>query len=149
MLPLVYEEFVKTGKLELIHLDFPLEMHPRAFKAAEAAACAGEQGMFWDMHDQLYANQSALAPDQLASHAEELGLDAAAFQKCLGGGKHAPEIREDIRAVRSLGISGTPAYVLAERVAGGNKVQVLDIIKGLPSYEQLKERLVALLAPEG
>lgn len=146
MLPKVYEEFVRTEKLELIFLDLPLQMHPQAFKAAEAAACADDQKAFWYMHGLLFANQQALALDRLPSYAEELGLDVAAFQKCLSSGQHAGGIREDMRTVQVLGITGTPAFLLGRRVPGGDKIEVLEVVKGLPPYEVLKEKIDALLA---
>ena len=145
MLPQVYEKFVRTGKVELIFLDLPLTMHPHAFKAAEAAACAGDQKMFWEMHHLLFANQRALAPDRLPGYAEELGLDVPAFQKCLSGGRHAAEIREDMRIAQTLGIRGTPAYVLGRRLPGSDKVEVLELVRGLPPYEELETKLNALL----
>jgi protein-disulfide isomerase len=146
VLPQVYEEFVRTEKLELIFLDFPLQMHPNAFKAAEAAACADDQKAFWYMHSLLFANQQALAPDRLPGYAEELGLDVEAFQKCLSSSQHAGAIREDMRTVQVLGITGTPAFLLGRRVPGGDKVEVLEIVRGLPPYDVLKEKLNALLA---
>jgi protein-disulfide isomerase len=146
VLPQVYEGFVLTEKLELIFLDLPLQRHPHAFKAAEAAACADDQKAFWYMHDVLFANQQALAPDRLPAYAEELNLDVAAFQKCLSSGQHAGAIREDMRTLQVLGITGTPAFLLGRRVSGGDKVEVLEIVQGLPPYEVLKEKLDALLA---
>lgn len=148
VLPLVYEKFVRTGKVELIFLDLPLQMHPQAFKAAEAAACAGDQQMFWDMHHQLFGNQRALAPEQLSGHAAELGLDVAAFEKCLKSGKHAPGIRQDVRAAETLGITSTPAYLLGRRVPNSDKVEVLEIISGLPPYEYLEKKINELLPAE-
>jgi protein-disulfide isomerase len=145
VLPKVYEKFVRTGKVELIYLDLPLPMHPYAFKAAEAAACAGEQKMFWDMHHLLFANQQALAPDQLPGYAEELGLDVAAFQKCLSSGRQGAGIREDMRVAQTLGLTGTPAYLLGRRLPG-DKVQILEIVKGLKPYEELEAKLSELLA---
>jgi len=145
VLPQVYEKFVRTGKIELIFLDLPLPMHPHAFKAAEAAACAGEQKMFWDMHHVLFANQQALAPDRLPGYAKELGLDVAAFQKCLSGGKQGAAIREDVRTLTILGINGTPRYLLGRRIPDSDKVEVLEIVKGVP-YEELERKLNALLA---
>ena len=146
VLPQVYEGFVRTEKLELIFLDLPLQMHPHAFKAAEAAACADDQKAFWYMHGVLFANQNALALDRLPAYAEELGLDVAAFQKCLSSGQHAGAIREDMRTVQVLGITGTPAFLLGRRLPGSDKVEILEIVKGLPPYEVLKEKLEALLA---
>jgi len=144
VLPQVYEKFVRTGKIELIFLDLPLPMHPHAFKAAEAAACAGEQKMFWDMHHVLFANQQALSPDRLPGYAEELGLDVTAFQKCLSGGKQGAAIREDVRTLTILGVSSTPRYLLGRRVPDSDNVEVLEIVKGVP-YEELESKLNALL----
>jgi protein-disulfide isomerase len=145
VLPQVYEKFVRSGKVELIYLDLPLQMHAYAFKAAEAAACAGDQNMFWDMHHQLFENQGSLSPEKLPGYAAALELDVAAFQKCLSGGKHAPGIREDMRTAQNLGITGTPAYLLGRRIPGGDKIQVLEIVKGVPKYEALEEKINALL----
>ena len=85
MLPSIKENFVHDGKVELVFLDLPLQMHPQAFKSAVAAACARDQNKFWEMHKVLFENQHALTPDRLPGYAEALGLDMAAFQKCLSG----------------------------------------------------------------
>jgi protein-disulfide isomerase len=148
VLPQVYDKFVRTGKVELIYLDLPLPFHRNAFKAAEAAACAGDQNKFWEMHHELFANQGALAPEQLSGYAGELGLDVAAFQKCLSSGKKAPGIREDVRTAQNLGIGSTPMYLLGRRISGGDKVQILDSIKGAQGYEVFEEKINALLTSE-
>jgi len=146
----VHEEFIRPEKVELIYLDYPLvRAHPQAFKAAEAAACAGDQGMFWEMHHQLFANQQALGQDQLPERAREVGLDVAVFQKCLSSGRHAAGIRDDVRLVQSLGITSTPAYLIGRRVPGGDKVEILEILKAMP-YEELAKKLeVHLAAKQG
>lgn len=146
VMPKVHEKYVRTGKVELIFLDLPLEMHPHAFQAAEAAACAGEQKKFWEMHDVLFANQRALAPDQLPGYAEKLGLDVAAFQKCVSSGQQEGAIREDMKAARDLGINGTPAYLIGRRIPESDQVDVVTIVGGLPPYEELEKRIEALLA---
>jgi protein-disulfide isomerase len=137
----LHENYVKTGKLELIFLDLPLEMHPHAFKAAEAASCAGDQKKFWEMHDLLFANQKALAPEQLPTYAKDLGLDVAVFEQCLSSGQHAEAIREDMKVAESLRISGTPAYLLGRRIPGGDKVEILYSMKGLPPYEFVENKI--------
>jgi protein-disulfide isomerase len=144
----VEDKFVRTGKVELIFLDFPLPMHPDASKAAAAAACAGDQNKFWEMHHELFTHQDALSSEQLAGYAGKLGLDVAAFQKCISSGKTVPGIREDMRVVQNLGINGTPAYLLGRRIPGGDKVQILDMVKGLPPYEDLEKKINALLTSE-
>jgi len=147
MLPQVHEKFVRTGKVELIFVDLPLDMHPQAFKAAEAAACAGDQKKFWEMHHHLFANQRDLAPEKLPIYAQEVGLDVDAFQKCLASGQHGAEIRQDMKEAQDLRITGTPAYLIGRRIAGGDEVEILQTIRGLPPYSYLETRLNELLAP--
>jgi protein-disulfide isomerase len=146
VLPQLLETFVHAGKIELIFLDLPLRIHANAFKAAEAAACAGDQKKFWPMHDLLFEHQDALAPAQLPGYAAELSLDVPVFQACLASGKHGGEIRSHGRIANSLGITGTPAYVLGRRIAGSDKVQVVEIVKEVPAYDDLEAKLNALLA---
>jgi protein-disulfide isomerase len=146
LLPRVYENFVHTGKVELVYLSLPLQMHSQAFKAAQAAACAGDQQKFWEMHDTLFANQRALGSDQIPGYAEKLGLDMPVFQKCLAGGRHDGEIRNNVRIANGLGITGTPAYLLARRVPGGDKVEIVEIVHGDRPYEEMAKKLDALLA---
>src|SRR5262245_22910048 len=54
-MPDIMERLVKAGKVRWRFRDFPLVgTHMNTLPAHEAAACAGEQGGFWQMHDQLY-----------------------------------------------------------------------------------------------
>ena len=86
-------------KVRIVWKDFPLtQIHPQAFKAGEAAHCAGEQGKFWEYHDRLFANQQPLQPDDLKKHAAELGLDAAAFNACLDTSKYGERVRDGVAA---------------------------------------------------
>jgi len=67
-------------------MDYPLEsLHKFAFKAAEAARCAGEQGKYWEMHDRLFANQTTLEP--WTPHAEAVGLNVPRFEACMNSVK--------------------------------------------------------------
>ena len=145
VLPRLEEKLVRPGKVEVIFLNLPLPTHPNAFQAAEAAMCAGYQKKFWEMHHLLFANQQALAPAQLPGYAEKLGLDAAAFQKCLSDGQPAGEIRWEMRLAEDLGIAATPIYLLGRRVPGSDKIQVVETVRGVRPYEELEKKLNHLL----
>src|SRR6266700_6068161 len=54
---------------------FPLSFHPDSQLAHQAALAAGEQGKSWEMHDLLFANQSALKRENLVEYAKKLALD--------------------------------------------------------------------------
>jgi protein-disulfide isomerase len=125
--------------------DFPLEaIHPQAFKAAEAAHCAGEQQKYWEMHGRLFANQQALAPERLSEHAQALGLEAAAFKDCLDSGRYAERVRKDIAEGQKLGITGTPTMLLG--VSEGNQVKEVKMLRGAQPLSVFKAEIDKSLA---
>ncbi len=115
------DEVVKNygDKVRLVFRHFPLSFHENAPKAAEAAACAQDQGKFWEYHDKLFANQQALKVDDLKKHAADLGLDAARFNECLDSGKKAEIVKKDQSAGEKAGVSGTPAFFINGIVLSG------------------------------
>ena len=109
-------------KVKLVHRDFPVDrLHPQARKAHEAARCAHDQGKFWAYHDALYANAPKAGPAQLKAYAREVGLDLAAFERCLTGGTLQDAVQKDVEEGISLGVSGTPAFFINGRMLSGAK----------------------------
>ncbi len=106
-------------KVRLVFRQFPLNFHQHAQKAAEASLCAADQGKFWELHDAMFANQQALAVEQLKAKAAELGLNADQFNSCLDSSKHAPAIQADMQAGSAAGVSGTPAMFINGRFVSG------------------------------
>ena len=102
-------------KVRFVFRHFPLDFHAQAQKAGEAAACAGEQEKFWEMHDLLWENASKLQVADLKAHAGALGLDGAAFSTCLDSGRHAGLVERDLAAGQGYGVSGTPAFFVNGR----------------------------------
>jgi protein-disulfide isomerase len=145
VMPQIVDEYVKTGKVQYVFQDMPLDFHKNAFKAAEAAHCAGEQGKFWEMHDVLFQNQSALAPEQLAAHAKGLGLTEAAFQQCLDSGKFAADIKQDIAVAGTSGITGTPTFFIGLVQPGDGRVKVVKKLVGAKPYAEFKSAFDSLL----
>ncbi len=127
-------------------MDLPLEsIHKLAFKAAEATYCAKDQGKYWEMHALLFENQKALEP--WSAHAEKLGLDAAAFEACMAGGKHGPAIRADMQEAQKVGITGTPGFVLASSDPNDpTKVKGLSFLRGAVGFDAFKAMIDGALA---
>ncbi len=145
--PQIQRDYVATGKLKYVFRDFPLEsLHPDAFKAAEAAHCAGEQGKYWEMHDRLFANQRALGVAQLALHAQALGLDSQKFGQCLESGKYTAGIRKDLEDGQQAGVRGTPTFFLGVSDAKTGQIRAAKMIVGSQPYARFKEAIEALLA---
>ncbi len=110
---------VYGDKVRIAFRDFPLPIHPRAPKAAEAAACAADQGKFWEMHDKLFASATKLDVADLKRYAGELGLDAPAFESCLDSGRQAAAVSADMDAGSGYGVSSTPAFFVNGRLVLG------------------------------
>ena len=119
-LPLIEENYVKTGKVRLVFKDFPLEsIHPEALPAAIAARCAGDQDKFWEMHDKLFENQRVLGNSNYKQWAQEFGLDAGEFADCIDSKKYLSAVRKDLVEGQQNGIQGTPGFVVAGRLISG------------------------------
>jgi protein-disulfide isomerase len=144
-MPQIQKDYIDTGKMRYVFMDFPLPMHGQAMKASEAALCAGDQDKFWEMHDRLFANQNALSPEALSKHAEALGLDTTQFKECLDSGKHAAQIRAAMAEGQKAGITGTPGFLLGFIEADG-KVKATKKISGAVPYANFKATIDEMLS---
>jgi len=111
------ERLVKEygDKVRLVTRDFPLSQHTEAFKAAEAAEAARDQGKYWEYIQILLRNQSALTVDKLKGYASEIALDRTRFDSALDSGKFAESVQRDIEDGMRLGINGTPTIFINGR----------------------------------
>ncbi|HEX8354105.1 MAG TPA: thioredoxin domain-containing protein [Pyrinomonadaceae bacterium] len=103
------------GRVRLVARDYPLPQHADAFKAAEAAEAAREQGKYWEFAAKLFGNQSALGVDSLKRYATELGLDRARFDAALDGAKFSGRVRRDMVDGQKVGVNGTPSLFINGR----------------------------------
>ncbi len=117
-------------KVKVVFRDMPLPSHSRAVPSALAAHCANEQGKFWEMHDQLFSNQSKLADKDLLEAAKTLKLDEAKFKECFEGKKHMATVDKSRREAEALGIQATPSFV----VNG-------TLIQGAQPFEKFKAKI--------
>jgi len=143
-LPALKQDYIDAGKVRYVFRDYPIaNLHPSAHRAAEAAYCAGEQGKYWEMHDILFQNQHALEPPRLAGHARALGLDEAAFQRCVASGRNASRVDRGIADGAAAGVQGTPGFVIG-RTRGGDTIEGTALRGALPleTFRQIIEQLL-------
>ena len=146
-MPKLDEEYIKTGKVKYIVRDYPIEsIHKFAFQAAEATHCAGEQGKYWETHDRFFTAPPTLARKDLSKHAEALGLDVAAFDKCVESGKYAARIRKDIAEGQKFSVNGTPTFFLGLTDPNGKELKSVRTIRGAQNYAGFKDAIESLLA---
>ena len=141
--PRIKSELIDTGQVEYAFVNFPIEkIHPRAFKASEAAECAGKQGRFWTMHDKLFATFPALADADLFAHARAIGVDGQQFSRCLAGETAAKVMADRLEGVQ-LGVTGTPAFVFGI-VSDDGGIEIRNRIDGMASFEVMEQQVSAL-----
>ena len=138
------KDYIDTGKVRFVSRDLPLEFHPNAPGAANAARCAGEQKKFWEMHDVIMQDTATdLGPDAILKYAEKVNLDIPSFKTCLDQKKFVASIQQDTADAGRLGIDGTPSFVIGKtasdqidgvRIVGAVPYSVFDsTIKGMLS----------------
>lgn len=117
MLATIFSE--NANEVRLVFKDMPLRMHNLARPAHEAARCAGAEGRYWPYHDRLFAEQPRFERGDLIRYAEELGLDGQRFARCLDERRYAADVDADLTQARALGITGTPTFVINNRILVG------------------------------
>lgn len=105
--PILIENYVQTGKIRLVYHTANDFLGPDSAKAGEAVYCAGEQGMFWEMKDMLYANFSSgnvggYSEKRFSAMAQRLGLDVAAFDRCVSSNSQAGQLAADRAAFEAV-----------------------------------------------
>jgi protein-disulfide isomerase len=106
----VLQEF--RGKVRIVHKDFPLPYHAGALPAAEAARCAGAQGVFWEYHDLLYLSVPDFSRDDLVRYAGRLSIDRDAFAACIDSRRFGKHVEADVAEGRAIGVRATPTFLV-------------------------------------
>jgi protein-disulfide isomerase len=144
VMPDFIEKYVDTGKVLLAYRHFPLErIHPLAFKAAVAAECAGQEGRFWEMYEQLFAAAPRLEETNLLGFGQTIGLDQHRFPACLAGDAET-KVRNDVAAARGLKLASVPSFLIGTLDASGRLV-VKQVRRGGGTAEDFAKLIDPLL----
>jgi protein-disulfide isomerase len=115
----IKKEYIDTGKVRLVFRHYPLPFHDAARPSALAAACAQEQGKFWQMHDKMFTEQAkkgtgtvAFGVSELKAWAGQIGLNTGQFNSCLDSAKYASRVDTDTADGSKFGVSGTPSFFI-------------------------------------
>jgi protein-disulfide isomerase len=123
--PEVYASLVATGKVRWIYRDFPLDgAHAHSRLASHAAACAADQGKFWEMKQKLYNYQGLWAfgtgqIDKFRGYAQAVGADVDQWQECMQSARYAGRIQASSEIGNKVGVRFTPSFVIAGRLYDG------------------------------
>ncbi|HEX6645036.1 MAG TPA: thioredoxin domain-containing protein [Gemmatimonadales bacterium] len=140
-LPDVKQRLVDAGKVRFVYRDFPLDnIHQYARLAAHAAACADEQGKYWEVHSLIFQGQpdwaNGGAEGRFRSYAQAAGLDMARYGECMESARYAGRIQASYQEGVALGVGGTPMFLIGDRLYNGMSYdemrKIVDSIAALP-----------------
>jgi len=124
--PDVRTRLVNTGQIRVRYIDYPLPMHKNTWDASLAAACANDQGKFWEMHDALFANQDRWNSEAtrrprgpIGDLAKSVGLDMTKYDACMDADTHRAKIQSHLAEAEKRQISQTPTFVFNGLVVPG------------------------------
>jgi protein-disulfide isomerase len=122
-MPTIEERLIRTGRLRWRYRDFPLQQHQWARVAAHSAACADEQGKYWEQHDRIYQGQGEWArgdaEEQFRQYARAVGLNLGRYDECMKSGKYAGRIQASYEEGTRLGVGSTPTLLVGDRLYRG------------------------------
>lgn len=120
----VRAEYVKTGKVRMAYINYPLGNHQHAWPTATAAMCAAEQSKFWQYHDAVFATQQkwAAMPSAAAlldSLAGSVGVGMRQWRECVASDRMRAVIRSDKSRAEAAGVNSTPTFLIGDRGLSG------------------------------
>lgn len=135
-------EYVRTGKVKLAFVNFPLEQHQHAMAASRAAMCAGVQGRFWPVHDAIFETQErwAAATDAaplFESIARTAGVRLEEWRSCFTSDVMDPLIIADRERAANAGVESTPTFIVGKLV-----------LRGAAPIEEFRRLIDSTLAPQ-
>lgn len=141
------DNYISTGKVQLVFKDYPLSFHPMAEPSARAARCAGDQGKYWEMHDKMFVEQGILNAtgtvqytlDDLKAWAADLGVNESTFNSCLDNNTYAAEVQANLAEGSAMGVSGTPSFFI------GKRNEVGQLVVGAQPYATFDAAITSLL----
>lgn len=124
--PDVRARLVNTGQVRMRFIDYPLPMHRNTWDASLAAACANDQGKFWEMHDAIFANQDRWNTEAtsrprgpIGELAKGVGLDMTKYESCMDADTHRAKIQSHLAEAEKRQIGSTPTFVFNGLVVPG------------------------------
>lgn len=118
--------------VKIIFKDFPA-VSSYSTDLALAARCAGEQGLFWPMHDKLFINQGLSKETELVEMARQIGASTTRFITCFEKKKYATQINQDYEDGKTLKVEGTPTWFINGTKVEGDipRTTFINIIENL------------------
>ena len=124
-LPALEAEYVATGKVQIVFVNFPLaELHPNAAAAHELAMCAAKQDRFWLVHDLLFRHQPrweglAEPAEYFRALGDSASLSSTDLEACFASGEVRVIVQNEMQAAWRAGINSTPTFMIEGGILRG------------------------------
>lgn len=137
------DQYVRSGKVKVAFINFPLGQHQNAVPTALAAMCASAQGKFWQYHDELFRSQDQWttmpeARPLLDSIAKTVGVDMIEWGKCVDSKVMLPLVMADRDRLAAAGVQSTPSFLIGDRT-----------LQGAMPLDSMRSALEAAIAKSG
>jgi protein-disulfide isomerase len=142
-LPVLDRDYIQTGKVRWVFVNFPLSrIHKNAIAAAQVAMCAARQNRFWPVHDALYMKQPQWAALDLAwpaliALADSVGVGHDSLVSCLNTRATVDAITSDAQGSVRAGANATPTFYIEGGLAEG-AIPAADFSRILDSVYRAK-----------
>lgn len=146
--PIIDQEYIATGKVRIIFVNFPIpSLHPNAPAAHEFAMCAADQGLLWPVHDILFREQDTWnrldnPAGVFLDIAAQTGVDSRTLADCLEAGEMRMLIAADVNTAMRAGVTSTPTFVVRPTFPPGEAV-LIPGAAGIDVWRPLLDSLVA------
>lgn len=118
--------------LRVVLKEFPV-LSQGSMEAAQVASAVRLQvspDRFWNFHHKLMSSRGSIGRAQALAVAKEVGVDMTRLTRDMDGPEVKAALAETMQIGESLGISGTPSYVVGQ-----------DVVVGAVGYEALQTRI--------
>ena len=145
--PQLEEEYIKTGKVYFVSRSVGgMLSGAEPMLASEAAYCAGEQNMYWEMHDIIFSNQTApFSESAMNKWAKTIGADLDDFKACMNANTYVERANQDEADAKAAGVNGTPSFIISYMLDGEEIEQMLPGNYPYQSFQQIFEEALAAI----
>lgn len=113
--------------VKVVYRDFPV-LSPASEEAAMASLSAAQQGRYTRFHNAMFETPGKVAHERTVAIVRTAGLDEMKTAKDLNAPALKAEIKKNLELGRALGLTGTPSYIIGNR-----------ILSGAVGYDELKK----------
>jgi protein-disulfide isomerase len=116
-MPMLQQLLKADPKLKIVYREFPV-LTPESETAARWSIAAAQAGKFRQFHDALFG-MGPVSDQTIVAATKAAGLDPDAIRKAAAAPAVEDEVQKNLAIGRELGMTGTPSWVIGDRVISG------------------------------